>query len=229
MSASNAGTVDYADAMRLQSQAAQSFKQYAAGEDAVVVKCSEAVREALRTGYLFTGTKQSEKPEGAVTSAEYAAAFGLANGSLVTLWRTGAMALDRGIAPDSVEWHHLMAGRNPIGRKGGVADAVRTARSATGIKRAVKALGHDLTTGEVGPGKARGARPEGNDKAEDATPLELATTAAKVLQQVVSKLSDEDYATVRSHVLDTFARHDRTRAPKGVASPATVAKAVAAK
>lgn len=216
--------VDYAEALDMARKAGAKFRKHERDTLVVVTMAAEAVRVAVDSGYLHLDTKVA-KPEGAVNRAQYAKThFGLANGSLVTFWCTLADALRKGVTTDSALWRVLAGGRNPIGRRGGMADAIGKAADAAQVANAVRAAGFNPETGE----KHADTTPRGTSQVAGAkSPEVLIAEAVKVLRANLPKLpkgASPEWLAVRKSILDMIGVQEKAR-PLPAPAPKAAEKA----
>lgn len=203
-------TVDYAEAEALAQAAGKEYRRLADEGAKNTLQCSQAVAVALRTGFIHTG--EGKAPEGTHTRRSYAQKFfGVADGSLVTLWITGAHLLKIGVKPESVEWQVAMTGAR-IARRSGVRQALESARNITGVRKVIRDAGIDPRTGNKITGK-RVARPNmGTDKGTDkGDPKKESANAVQVLRKMLPKVSPEEYLALRKALTDVLASQDKAR------------------
>lgn len=217
---------DYADAVAEAKAAGAAFKRWGRHEGEVTLKCAEATRTALRTGYLHTA--EGDKPEGAVSRAEFARThFDLANGSLVTFWITLAGCLSKGVDPTSTAWKVLSTGPK-VARKGGVAEKVAEAQNSDDIDAIIRAEGIDPNNGEKIAGFTRPTRAPRVSK----DPVADCAKAFDLLKAALPKVEKGDspeYRDIRKRFSDLFVSQDKGRKSGRYAAGTTAKKATARK
>lgn len=172
------------------------------------------VRSALATGLVYDARTGGDRPDTAKSKEEFSGWFGVVP-SQVSFWVLLAIALDKGVKPDSALWNSLAA-RGGAKRKG-MGEAIAKGKSVADIATALEKSGMNPETGEKvttsNPTPRQGKGEEVAEKDTPVAPLQAAKDHITGLAEACKSptIQTPEWETIQGLVTQWLASENRRR------------------